>query len=99
LDRIVYFGALDQTAMETIAQKYLNQLQKRISPQGLQLQLPQELAHMLAERCKEKGGARALRRLVQEEVEGPLASFLLECSRRPTKIKGNLENEKLCFYA
>ena len=99
LDRIIHFSALDGDAMEKIAEKYLNLLQKRISIQGLQLQLPQELARVLGARCREKGGARAMRRMVQEEVEGPLATFLLECSRRPARIKGNLENGKLCFYA
>ena len=97
LDRVVHFCALDEQAMEAIAQKYLNQLQKRTAGMDVQLQLPGDLAKRLGQRCRDKGGARALRRLVQEEVEGPLATFLLECSRRPTRIKANLEEEKLCF--
>ena len=97
LDRVVHFQPLGEQAMEAIAQKYLNQLQKRTSVLDIQLQLPQELAKFLGQRCRDKGGARALRRLVQEEVEGPLATFLLECSRRPGRIKGKLENGHMCF--
>ena len=97
LDKIVHFQPLDSAAMEQIAQKYLNQLQKRAAAQELQLQLPQELAPLLGKQCRNKGGARALRRLVQEEVEGPLASFLLESARRPARIQGNLVKGKLEF--
>ena len=99
LDRVVHFGTLDGEALERITQKYLNQLQKRAAAQGLKLILPQELAQILAKRSTDKGGARALRRLVQETVEGPLASFLLECSRRPRQIEGKLEEDRLSFYA
>jgi len=97
LDRVVHFNALDGAAMESIAQKYLNQLCKRVAAQELQLQLPQDLAQILAQRSKDRGGARALRRLVQEEVEGPLATFLLESSRRPARIAGELVNGRLSF--
>ena len=97
LDRVVHFSALDTQAMEAIAQKYLALLQKRAAAQDIQVQLPPDLAHSLGRRCRDKGGARALRRMVQEEVEGPLAAFLLECSRRPTRISTQMENGRICF--
>ena len=97
LDKIVHFAALDSAAMEMIARKYLDQLQKRIAAQEIQLQLPRELAYTLGQQSKEKGGARALRRVVQEEVEGPLAACLLECDCRPVQIRGNLVNGRLSF--
>ncbi len=97
LDRVVHFTALDESAMEAIARKYLSQLQKRTAVQDIQLQFPEELSGTLGQRCRERGGARALRRLVQEEVEGPLAVFLLECSRRPARISAVLEKGKVCF--
>ena len=84
-------------AMEAIARKYLQQLQKRTALLDVQLQLPQEFAHLLGQRCRDKGGARALRRLVQEEVEGPLATFLLRCSRRPEHIAARIEDGRICF--
>ena len=97
LDRVVHFAALDAQAMEAIAQKYLLQLQKRTALQDIQLQLPADLAHLLGQRSRDKGGARALRRMVQEEVEGPLAAFLLACSRRPARISARMENGQICF--
>ena len=33
-----------------------------------------------------KGGARQLRRIVQEEVEGPLASLLLQSAKKPAAV-------------
>ena len=97
LDKVVHFSSLDSVSMEAIAQKYLNQLQTRTGVQKLQLLLPPELAQHLARRCVGRGGARALRRLVQEEVEGPLAAFLLESGCRQGKIKGTFEEGRLCF--
>ena len=44
LDRIVTFAPLQEKTMEQIAKKYLDQLQKRAAANGLQLQLPEELA-------------------------------------------------------
>ena len=80
-----------------IAWKYLNQLQQRTAACGTQLQYPQELAGELADRCKGRDGARQLRRLVQTEVEGPLAGYLLRSSRRPAKLELMWEDGKICF--
>ncbi|MBR3973086.1 MAG: ATP-dependent Clp protease ATP-binding subunit [Oscillospiraceae bacterium] len=99
LDRVVHFENLGDGAMEAIALKYLTQLQKRTAVMGIQLQLPQELAGMLGKTCRGKGGARALRRMVQEQVEGPLAMYLLQCSRRPAKVKASLTEEQVCFQS
>jgi len=99
LDQIIHFDALGDGAMEAIAWKYLRQLQQRTAALGSELQLPETLAGSLCSRCKGKGGARQLRRLVQSEVEGPLAAYLLSCSRKPAKIRTKMEGEKLCFQA
>ena len=97
LDRVVHFEALQDSAMEQIAGKYLTLLQKRAASQGIQLQLPDELAALLGRSSRGKGGARQLRRMVQEQVEGPLAAYLLGCSRKPGKVQARLEGEKVCF--
>ena len=88
LDSIVCFEALGSGAMDAIAQKYLLDVQKRLEIMGIQLQLPRELAGDLAGKCGKKEGARHLRRLVQDEVEGPLASLLLRSGKKPSKIHG-----------
>ena len=97
LDRIVCFRALDEGSMEHIARKYLLQLHERAAAVGLQLQLPEELPAVLGRRSGKAGGARNLRRLVQEQVEGPLAAYLLRSGKKPAKVKGKLENGQLQF--
>ena len=97
LDQVIAFRPLGEGEMESIARKYLEQLCQRAAGMGIQLQLPEELASRLGQECRGKGGARQLRRLVQAKVEGPLAAFLLRCSRAPRKVQGRIENERLCF--
>ena len=97
LDRVVHFEHLPDSAMAAIVTKYLTQLQDRTAVQGIQLVLPGELAVELGKSCGGKGGARQIRRLVQEQVEGPLATFLLGCARKPARIRAKLEEGKICF--
>ncbi|MBR4109637.1 MAG: ATP-dependent Clp protease ATP-binding subunit [Oscillospiraceae bacterium] len=97
LDKIITFAPLEEKTMEQIARKYLDQLQKRAAVNGLQLQLPEELAYELGCKWEKQGGARQLRHLVQEKVEGPLAVYLLGCGKRPSKIKAKLEDGVLHF--
>ena len=97
LDAIVPFEPLAQQAMTGIAQKYLNRLQNRAAAMGLQLIFPDELAEALGKKCKQQGGARQVRRLVQEQVEGPLAVYLLKCTKKPGKIKAKLEAGTVVF--
>ena len=97
LDRIVHFVPLQEQAMEGIARKYLEQLRERAASNGIQLQLPEELAHELGCCSRKQGGARYLRRLVQERVEGPLTTFLLKSGKKPAGVKAKLENGVLRF--
>ena len=97
LDQTVYFLPLDEKSMEQIARKYILQRYGRAAEAGLQLQLPEELPALLGSRSGKAGGARSLRRLVQEQVEGPLAAFLLRSGKKPSKVKGKLENGRLQF--
>jgi ATP-dependent Clp protease ATP-binding subunit ClpA len=97
LDRVVHFEKLHDDAMEIIARKYLTQLQNRTVSQGIQLVLPEELSGHLGRIGQGRGGARHLRRVVQEQVEGPLAVYLLKSGRKSAKIKAKLENGILQF--
>jgi ATP-dependent Clp protease ATP-binding subunit ClpC len=97
LDQVVHFSPLDERAMDAIAEKYLHQVQNRLETMGIQLQLPPELPGSLGRRCGKKEGARQLRRLVQEDVEGPLASLLLRSSKKPAKIKASYKDGTLQF--
>ena len=97
LDGIVHFQPLEKEAMEGIAGKYLRQLKDRAAANGIQLQLPEELAMELGRFGCGEGGARKLRHVVQEQVEGPLAAFLLQCAKKPAKIKAGWCDGKLHF--
>lgn len=97
IDQIVNFEPLNKGAMEAIARKYLGLLQERVQTVGTQLQYPQEIVSFLLGKCPGKDGARQLRRLVQTEVEGPLASFLLRCSRKPSRVKLQMEQGEISF--
>ena len=97
IDRTIHFSPLGKGAMAAIAGKYLRQLQERTAGMGTVLTFPEELTDFLLEKCPGSDGARQLRRLVQTEVEGPLASFLLGCARRPSRVELRLEDGCVAF--
>ncbi len=97
LDRIVAFEPLTGAALAAIADKYLTQLRERLTLVGIQLQLPTELPGVLARRCNPKEGARHLRRLIQEQVEGPLSEHLLRTGKKLNYVQGIWEGETLHF--
>ena len=97
LDRVVHFETLSGAAVERIAEIQLKLLQDRVANRGIQLQLPEELPAMLGRKCGSRGGARQIRHLVQDMVEGPLAVHLLKTSRKTGKMRGKLENGELQF--
>ncbi len=99
LDAIVPFSALEQSALEGIARKYLRCLQDRAAATGIQLTFPEELPKELVGKGKQQSGARHIRHLVQEQVEGPLAVYLLQCSKKPGKIRIKQEDGKLVFQS
>ena len=97
LDKVICFSPLGETEMEGIAQKYLAQLQERAAEAGIRLTLPGELAGKLGREGSSRGGARHLRRLVQEQVEGPLSVYLLQREKAPASVEGILAEECLQF--
>ncbi len=97
LDKIVCFAPLQSSALEGIVKKYLQQLEERIAENGIILSLPACLAGELAAKAGKKDGARQLRRLVQEQVEAPLAVHLLGCAKNPNKIKALWNQGELEF--
>ena len=98
LDEVVCFKTLEKTDMEAIAQKYLNRLTERAKVNHMQLVLPDGLAASLVTAENDRGGARNLRRRVQEKVETPLAEYLLSCHKKPGKIRCTMEKDSLRFY-
>ena len=97
LDKIVAFSKLQDHSLEKIAEKYLLQLQNRVAGMGMQLVFPEELSCWLAKQCRGKDGARHLRRLVQDSVEGPLSEYLLRSAKKNGKIKTQIRDDSLQF--
>ena len=97
LDKRVCFQSLDPIAMGQIAKKYLRELTARSKTAGVQLQLPEEVVGMLQYKNAQKDGARQIRRLVQEQVEGPLTTFLLTNGKKNACVQGTVEEGKLRF--
>ncbi len=97
IDRVVNFAPLSQETLRQIAQKYLNELVQRMAQMDLQLTLPEGTAAFLVGKCGKEGGARNLRRLVQDWVEGPVAEQLLKSGKKAAKLRPRLENGALCF--
>lgn len=97
IDQKICFEPLTSEALTAIARKYLHQLEQRLDNLGVQLHFPEELAQSLAGRCPGKEGARNLRRLVQEEVEGPLATLLLKTGKKTSKIRASFKEGALQF--
>ena len=97
LDQIVTFSRLSESDLQQIAMKYLRQLQSRAKEAGTALSLPEDLPASICAMAKDSGGARQIRRLVQQQVEGPLAMHLLLCSKKPVRLKGVLKNGALTF--
>lgn len=86
LDSVIHFAPLEEGTVNSIAQKYLHLLQHRAQIAGVRLSYDAGLAEHLGKRGFGKGGARQLRRIVQEEVEGPLASLLLQSAKKPAAV-------------
>ena len=97
LDKIICFSPLQAADMEGIARKYLKELQQRAAAAGIRLQLPDALAEKLGKESRSRGGARNLRHLVQEQVEGPLSVYLLQSAKQPSKVECVMGEQGLQF--
>ncbi len=98
LDRIVCFKPLESKTMEDIGRRYLTQLQNRVAATGVTLSVAEELPAYFATQCNTKDGARQLRRLIQQRVEGPLAEHLLRTGKKNGKVACCLEAGEICFH-
>ena len=83
LDAVVFFEPLDLSAVKTVAQKFLTELQGRLKKREVNLQTGEGVVLWLAEHGYNRQlGARPMKRLIQDLVLRPLADLLL-FKRRP----------------
>ena len=97
LDEIVVFRRLEKASLEQVAEKFLAGLRERMEKRGIMLAFPKELPGVLANDCGSQSGARQMRSLIQNRVEGPLALWLLDHEEKPGTVRGVMREEKLCF--
>jgi ATP-dependent Clp protease ATP-binding subunit ClpB len=79
IDEIVRFTPLSKEDLVVISGIQLGRLRRRLADRRLQLEVTDEAEHLLADQGFDPDfGARPLRRVIQREVEDPLALKLLE---------------------
>ena len=95
LDLRLTFQPLSREALEAVTVKLLEELTERSRAAGIRLELPESLTKALPEQAETKGGARALRHIIRQAVEEPLAEYLLRSGKKHVSVKGTWEEGKL----
>lgn len=79
IDAIVFFNALSQDAIQDIARLQLQAFKDRLLKQNIQISIPDQIVHYIAEIGYEKEfGARPLKRAIQQHIAVPVARYILE---------------------
>lgn len=99
IDDSVVFHALTQAQIANIATIQIELLKKRLLQQNITLTLSKEALEYLAQAGFDPVyGARPLKRVVQQQLENPLAQALLNGTFKPEDhILVNLEKDRLAF--
>lgn len=85
IDAIAPFTRLTPSQLEQITRRELDDTAKRAKQAGLVLQIDTQTAACIGAMCKDSGGARQIRHLVQSLVEDPLAELLLQSDTLPVQ--------------
>ena len=97
IDCIAGFSPLSEDALERIARLRLEELGQRCQKLGLKLAETGELGQYFAKKAaKRTSGARALRSLIREELEAPIAAQLLQ-EQPPTAVNAQICEGRLCL--
>lgn len=99
LDRLFVFRQLQPNDLETIVGMEIEKLRTRLADRDLALEVSNGVISLLAKRgIDPEGGARGIRRLIQTELEGPLAERLIAAEvQKPKKLLVNLKGKTLTF--
>ncbi len=97
LDEIIVFNALSKESIRKIVEIQLARLQKRLDDHHITLKFDDKALNWLAENGYDKEfGARPLKRLIQQEVENPLAIKLLNGDiKDDSEVKITADKDKL----
>jgi ATP-dependent Clp protease ATP-binding subunit ClpC len=99
LDEVVCFRELDGSALLKVASLFIQEIDKNISRMGLRIKADKPaLEWLVARAMTEKGGARPLRRLVQKDIEDPLADeFISGGIKSGSLVSITVQNDKIAF--
>ena len=79
IDETIVFHPLDREHLTKIVDVQLAQLRKRLALRGLHIELSDDAKKLLAEEGYDPSyGARPLKRVIQQRIENPLASRILQ---------------------
>ncbi len=78
LDAVVEFGPLSKTVVESIVDKFINELNAQLKPKKVSISLSEKAKGYLASMGYDKEmGARPLGRVIQEKIKDPLVDEVL----------------------
>ena len=97
VDEIITFHALEESDFERIAAIQLGELASALLEKGLKLKFTKAAERYLAKKSySRKYGARNMRRVIQKEVEDPLAEKIIaDYDRRISVVKIDSDGEKI----
>lgn len=79
IDQIVVFSPLSKTDLEKITDLHVKQLQDLLAKKGITLDVSRGVKEEIAAKALEHGkGARPIRKIIQELIEDPIASSLID---------------------
>ncbi len=100
VDEIVYFNHLSRENFEGIARIMLEELKTSLSEKGYSFRYGDALVDYLAEKSYSLTyGARNLRRLIQKELEDPMAAQIIDAFEHPvTQLSATVEDGAVRLY-
>ncbi len=101
VDELIIFHALTKAQIREIVSLQMHRVEKLLSDQKINIYLSEEAKDYIAEVGYDPVfGARPLKRVIQREIENPIATRLLEGSFSPgDDILVTVEHERLAFHS
>ena len=94
IDEIVLFNSLDQSVIYKVIDKFIHQLEKRLSDQNIQLSVSDQAKQFIMDNGYDyQYGARPLQRYIQTYIETLVAKKIIEGAIVPnSKVAIDVEN-------
>jgi len=78
IDDIIFFNPLDKTVIKKIVNKFIKQLENRLSKLQIRLELSESALNAIIERGFDQVyGARPIKRFIEREIETPLSRLII----------------------